>query len=411
MKKLLIVSPARLKSRLSELSDPKKRLKLTFYLGAAFVSILLVTTIALTITSRNEFCNSCHEMKSYVRAFGQSAHANITCYSCHMDDGLVRYAVHMTEAPKMPYLHLLDYVYRELGRNEDGYHKPINEGSEVSEKMDAAVCKRCHAIEKRKVTTSRNIIINHEVHEKKHIECPFCHNRTAHDGVSGYDGEKKTRLAQAQTAKEAAKEGRLVRTEEVYPNRIEMKYCMQECHTGGKGPREGPKDCTGACHPEKGFEKRPPDHFRQDWRESPAQEDRAQHTISARDDLDRCKACHEKDCLRKSCFNCHGMEMPHPYPDKIWTRGKREHADQGLKKPGSCVMCHPGATFCTDCHHGKELQKEYTEAEAKYDPSIPWLRQHPKAVDEIGAEVCFNCHNPLFCDRCHVRGVKDESLL
>ena len=44
-------------------------------------------------------------------------------------------------------------------------------------------------------------------------------------------------------------------------------------------------------------------------------------------------------------------------------------------------------TFCNDCHH-KDFAK------------LPdWATQHKQVVLKSGAEQCFTCHEPTFCDR------------
>jgi hypothetical protein len=54
------------------------------------------------------------------------------------------------------------------------------------------------------------------------------------------------------------------------------------------------------------------------------------------------------------------------------------------------------AFTCTICHH------------PTFDPNKGrWVEQHPKyATDEVKSivEECLNCHDPLYCEQCHVSG-------
>ena len=46
--------------------------------------------------------------------------------------------------------------------------------------MATKQCTQCHS-DNRVVTPSPGIIIDHEVHAEKNVNCTICHNRIAHD--------------------------------------------------------------------------------------------------------------------------------------------------------------------------------------------------------------------------------------
>jgi hypothetical protein len=93
--------------------------------------------------------------------------------------------------------------------------------------------------------------------------------------------------------------------------------------------------------------------------------------------------------------------MPHPAG---FSKG---HGDLGKKDPRVCSKCHGTATtaggslaFFNNCHHKGS------------DPKLPWVSttpgvpsQHPKVVQQTGAQPCFSCHDPVFCAHCHVQGI------
>jgi hypothetical protein len=85
--------------------------------------------------------------------------------------------------------------------------------------------------------------------------------------------------------------------------------------------------------------------------------------------------------------------MPHP------ADFAQNHGEIGRTNPGSCEMCHARSAaeaasgdFCNACHHPQG------------DPDVPWRDQHDDVVGSVGASPCFDCHNPLYCSACHVRG-------
>lgn len=102
---------------------------------------------------------------------------------------------------------------------------------------------------------------------------------------------------------------------------------------------------------------------------------------------ENCDICH----LEKFCFNCHGMEIPHP--EKFATT--KEHGGLAKKDMAACTKCHPSYDFCQSCHH-----KSWTSAMGDWT-----TKAHPIMVKEKGVEAC-DCHGgPFytpFCAKCHV---------
>lgn len=94
-----------------------------------------------------------------------------------------------------------------------------------------------------------------------------------------------------------------------------------------------------------------------------------------------CEGCHPLD----GCYECHGIEMPHP---EGWADPKM-HAPSGAFDTTVCVTCHdPG---CTDCHmqihvnHGPNWRTEHQTADRSY-----CTRCHDP--NKVGTDMCRLCH-------------------
>lgn len=377
--------------------DPKKQLTVIIYLGAVLAVVMLMSGVAIYAASTPAFCGVCHIMEPYINAWEQSSHANITCYACHGHPGVVNWMIGKVSSMKEIYLVATD-----------SYHKPINGESRYSLEMETEVCEYCHKMSNRKVTPSKGVLIDHEKHEEKGIKCTRCHNRVAHRGATGFEGEDKARAAQVTFL------GKVVKSE-IYPDRMKMVFCM-ECHTKGKVARNGeaaqeaavevssaeeagssheegaelvpaPKACS-TCHP-KDFNLKPSNHSTAGFVKPAVVGQRALHPKGFEKDEEYCRSCHSKEF----CTNCHGVEMPHPTAN--WIKGKKEHTAAGRKNPQSCTTCHPGVNFCQQCHH------------PAYQPAKgTWIVSHQSDVNKNGANACFDCHGPTYCSHCHVRKQK-----
>jgi len=366
-------------------SHQAKRLRLMLYLSTGLTLTLFMTFASVVITSRNEFCTNCHEMRPDTESFEKSVHSEMSCYGCHGGQGVVGFVVHKVEVMKEPFLHLTN-----------SFEKPINGSSKISEEMEQTVCERCHDLSQRKVTPRKDLIIDHGKHKKKGIACTICHNRVAHPDIKSYESEVKIKPLPKNLKIVAGFE-----KEQFYPNRTKMRYCMK-CHTGESGEKKGPKECK-VCHPEQ-YIKPPKNHqiagfvhsastqnsLAQVELKQPPDTTKALHSEMASFDKEYCLSCHEET---KFCFNCHQTKMPHD--KKKW---KKEHGAIGKANPEKCYPCHGETNTCSNCHH-------------KYDPKKgPWYTNvrgrsyHPTVVRDRGAAFCFECHPPTYCSHCHVTG-------
>ncbi|MCL4500180.1 MAG: NapC/NirT family cytochrome c [Chloroflexi bacterium] len=395
----------RLKFQKPDFKNPRVRRSAIIIAVVAVAVLTTITSTALTLTSNNIFCSgACHFLMQYdVNAYEKSAHANVQCIACHIPSNMPDFAVHKVEA---------------LGELKDAvmgtYPWPINPKSELSTAIPNDNCDICHSIEKRKVTPTAGIIINHKVHLDKGIKCAYCHNRVAHPNLTVKVTDEQLAKLKEEAAKTAGAEGgkkgksgeegrrvnevKVVNGQFSYINMISMEGCTR-CHTQ-EANAKAPGKCS-TCHT-AGFDLKPKGHEQYSWLH-PVNGQRAAHSREAKANLQYCKECH----AQKFCQDCHGLEtMPHPESFKVAVNGRAQHAEIGQANPQVCRKCHTQENFCTACHH-----------KDGYSATTPWVgakgtpMAHPGVVKTKGAETCFKCHDERFCSSCHTQGQPDMNFL
>jgi nitrate/TMAO reductase-like tetraheme cytochrome c subunit len=225
------------------------------------------------------------------------------------------------------------------------YKDPVDSKVPGTNPVPDAVCLQCHDVN-RKATSGFRIIIDHPKHAKRNGSCVSCHVRTAHPVETR--GKAISLMAQCYT-----------------------------CHGNPATPKAS-ADCR-LCHPAD-YQLLPKSHEAKTWK-------KADHGKLWRADKQQCGLCHKKEF----CSDCHGVEMPHP---KGWAQGATGHAATAQLNRAVCTRCHDTKPdMCAMCHH------------KEWDPSKgTWLTQHFITARDTGAGKCLECHSPLFCSGCHVRG-------
>lgn len=391
------------KRRMPDWKDPGVRARLIIWLLTALVVIIAFTCSGIALSSMNWFCGStCHEMSPDMQAYQSSTHSHSSCISCHIP------AVPVSQGVFVLLGHKIKSVISELPPHfMNTFKRPLNKGSEIvymdpSDALSNAVsqkeCMICHPdVSKGKYITSPGIIMNHQAHDLKNIPCTLCHNRVAHPHLSPY------------------------------LDMTSMEACFR-CHTQNKGVEatigvtpaieegmaklkerglsfQAPGDCQ-VCHPQ-GFPLKPVDHNAAGWvpkglhgkayvaRKGGEPSNAAiggngsdavfDPSLTATSQPKPCVICHPQ----KFCDDCHGgLVMPHP------ADFKQTHKQLGGLKNPACAKCHGSADFCNRCHHNN-----VPTAQA-------WLAKsgHPAVVKASGAEQCFKCHDPRYCEGCHITG-------
>lgn len=395
----------------SGFKDPRRRPRYILWTGAVLLLFAAFMITVLGITSTKWFCaEGCHKVQDdTILAYEASAHANISCMACHMPVGAdpVTFLLHKAEA--------LGELYLTVTGN---YELPLNGESELAYEMQSEQCTQCHTLFT--VTPAAGIVIDHEIHTSRGVECTVCHNRVAH--VENFE----LTLEDPTTGE----------PNQPHDDFQVMTACFR-CHSqeevrnvaNGESAESAPGDCD-ACHtpefdlvPEShdasGFVRQPGERravhaelAREEGiagseDESPEGEDAAaepgaegegggetegggeEHEVAGfvmkpLHEIDSCGTCHAD----QFCTDCHGVDIPHPEDFD------QTHPPIAEKNPKSCENCHlkeaAGMNVCDECHHSAG------------DTTQAWLPQHPTVVRGDGAEACFDCHDPRFCSACHV---------
>lgn len=370
---------------LAAFADPVRRPRAILWSGVIVAGLVIFSAVSVIGTSVNWFCTDpCHVVhEDNTKTFVAGSHAQVNCVACHEPvnaNPLVFIIKKIEVAP--------DAIPTILGT----FHLPMNENGFVAVQMTDLHCTQCHSLATRTVTPSSGILIDHDAHTAEGVTCPTCHNRVAHpeEGIEyTLPGDEK------------------------HEDWMTMDACFR-CHdleTGGTAPGR-----CDACHPAD-FDLVPPSHDASGWYaafgesrghaeaaiEEAAAVSEAESRTAEWDEIDHavgpvlqpastvntCYTCHK----RSFCTDCHGVEIPHT--EAFYT----SHGQAGLDDPAACARCHArseaeaqGTLFCSACHH--------SQGEA----GIPWLSQHNGAVKREGAGDCFECHDPQYCETCHVSG-------
>lgn len=363
---------------LTGFKDPRRRARYIIWTGAAVMVMAAVMILALGITSTRWFCaEGCHKVQDdTILSYERSPHANISCMACHMpaNAGPVTFMLHKAEALGELYLTVTD-----------NFHLPLNGNSHYALYMGEEQCTQCHTLYS--ITPSAGIIIDHEAHSSRDIQCTVCHNRLAH--VEDFE----LTLSDPNTGE----------PNQPHDDFMTMDACFR-CHVQ---EGNGPTGRCAACHTPE-LELMPDTHRVDNFVRHPGPET-AEHAAQARDQwssteaaddevvgkvagfelrrletVDTCGTCH----AQAFCTDCHGVDIPHP---DDFTETHPAVAEQA---PDSCAQCHlvdaAGMNECSECHHQAG------------NPSLEWLPQHSDVVGRDGAQPCFDCHDPRFCANCHV---------
>jgi len=404
--------------------NPVTRPRAILWLGALLTFLPLFIAFAVAATTSFWFCAEiCHKVQDdAINSYLNSSHKNVSCVACHYKPG--KSPVSLIESKIIA-------AVGELPPTIMGtFNIPINPDSSLAlnkYEFPDKRCTQCHNMANRTVTASHGIIIDHEVHEDFGVTCTMCHNRVGHN-----ENDLELVLTNPMTGEPAYK----------HDDFMMMTACYR-CHDMESNlPATG--DCL-ACHT-KNFDLVPGSHKVDDFLGRPhaelalAEHDAVQaalvkydmsvepneqtktadlRAITADTDgldakaaghgalplapvstINDCYTCHKKSF----CYDCHGMEMPHPAnflrPANITDADGHPAISKEDGKMEKCVMCHgveEKTLFCSTCHHG-------AESNWNFDSQIDWTAtQHAVAIETTGISVCTNaCHSPNFCADCHI---------
>jgi nitrate/TMAO reductase-like tetraheme cytochrome c subunit len=371
----------------------KNRYKLYKYLTVALFMLVIffsIGAIGVETTSSSKFCSSCHEMQPEFYTWKASSHSEVDCVQCHISPGTENYAKAKVNG--------LAQVYK---KGTQTYTAPIKMPNEIPDEA----CEKCHNTNNREFTVSGDIIIPHDKHQKKDIECIQCHVGTAHGKISDRKMTFQTDYEKwdEKTGAQAMKDLKFVKPD--------MDTCM-DCHKARKVSNE----CS-TCH-SSGME--PESHKAKDFKTQT-------HGDQAKLDLPECNSCHkymstkplegyEKESVineylnddpakvKKTHFNyakentfcqdCH-KKRPASHTGNFFGN----HSTLAKQNQENCSACHdlkmtstPGENQvnCSSCHPSKHSQKN-------------WKEGHPISVENVKkpSETCYKCHAEKKCTTCH----------
>lgn len=294
-----------------------------------YVALVFFLAISLkfgfrTVVAVTPVCGACHETRAEYTAWKKSSHADVACFDCHAEPGFAGYLGGPIRAA------------RSIAVKFGGGQKP------VVALIDDDNCLICHDTIMDDVVVKDGVKVAHRQIIDSSRRCSDCHAGVGHT--------VKGELSYAQ-----------------YPS---MDKCLP-CHSSGRL-----KKCD-LCHvkkPGRGLAEKSKMGF--------LAHDSAWGRGHGVAETRFCRVCHDK----KSCGECHEIEMPHP-PEWPVTHAKKTTAQN------KCLSCHR-PKFCDDCHilpmpHGENFDHG---ALAKKD-----------------RDTCDRCHTEKGCKDCH--DLHDEHLL
>ncbi|WP_223592174.1 cytochrome c3 family protein [Neobacillus bataviensis] len=379
---------------MNQTSPPRARYKLYKYLTVALLVIVVFFALGLIgveSTSSSKFCSSCHEMKPEYYTWKASTHSEVDCVKCHIGSGTKEYAQSKANG--------LLQVYKKATQT---YTAPIRMPKEIPD----SACESCHDVSKRDVTASGDIIIPHDKHKNKDIECIQCHNGVAHGKIADRKMTFQTDYDKwdSKTGVSAMADFKFIRPD--------MDTCV-ECHKARKVTTE----CS-ACHKTGML---PKSHEKADFKTKT-------HGKLAAENLKKCQQCHndmskeplkgyddpsvidsflnKDNTLAKQknqydyakentfCKDCHS-KRPASHDSSFFS----SHGSIASKNQKSCVACHDvkksstvtgNQVNCSSCHPSKHSQKNFKE-------------NHPIPLEGVKrpSAKCYTCHSKPKCTECH----------
>jgi len=279
------------KGLIAGFADPVTRPRYIIWFGAAIMALALFVIFGGIIgTCTYWFCaNPCHKVQAdTIAAYDASPHSKIECVACHEPVNANPVILLLAKAKSVGEIPPTVTNTFELPLNKlSGYALNAKE-------MGSKQCTQCHT-KNRPITTSGDVIINHDVHEKEGVTCTTCHNRIAHN-------EKAITLSLPGNS--------------MHEDFMEMDACFR-CHDV-EGKRRARGTCS-LCHP-KEFELVPETHAAAEWLPKG-------HAEAARESLTR--------------FGEKKVEA-----EELVKEGAPENVAVAVEH---CSTCHR-QTFCAGCH-------------------------------------------------------------
>ncbi|MEW6231881.1 MAG: NapC/NirT family cytochrome c [Chloroflexota bacterium] len=359
--------------------------KVLLLLGALLGVLLLVGAGGVALSSRPDFCVTCHEIRPAYDQWRTSLHYGVNCLDCHTEPGLAGYLKVNLAGARHTLVHLTA-----------GYHIPEN--PDVKDES----CLRCHSREKRPEESLRTTLrIAHSKHTKE--RCADCHGRLVHippgearkGDVEPHEVRDCTVCHTPQTCPHGEAEVACMSCHKVIIPRHEparergiLRESCQECHSKLKvGSPEYCQTChvsphginvaCSRCHTS-----------RASWTEHTF---RHPVELVGRHAALQCSQCHgvqRLTGLKYDCALCHAPPAPHTWRSDC----AKCHSPEGwrpAKLTHKFPQNHSGASDCSTCHAGRDFSR-YTCTTCHTPPAVE-AKHSPKGIVAT-AVPCATCH-------------------
>ncbi len=148
----------------------RKIVKYSIFGAVSLIVLLLVLLATTELTSKPNFCSSCHYMESYVEGWKTSSHADVTCTKCHFPPGFKSKVKGKLTAASM----VVNYM--------TGIYKKSKPWAEISD--ESCLRSGCHVerLLNGNVPFKEGIIFDHRSHlnnlrREKELRCTSCHSQ------------------------------------------------------------------------------------------------------------------------------------------------------------------------------------------------------------------------------------------
>jgi len=287
--------------------------------------VLAGLTAGIAYTSSDSFCARCHYTERAFESRAASAHADVSCRSCHEAGGVTTY---------------LDVKARGLVNLRAQLTGSYSEEPTATTVADAA-CLGCHPAITKGTIVARSIEVRHADIIEAGYHCIECHNTEGHGRevarprypemrycIVCHDGSDEQ--AQCSTCHPEDTGVAIRRSRRVFPKTDVIKEDCRGCHSM--------KSCID-CH---GIELPHTRKFVAGY-----------HARWAYDDLDLCLSCHD---MKKFCndVGCHNFSIDSVVSDDGLRRIGDQHGELMNQHPGMtakrCSGCHGDPDVCEYCH-------------------------------------------------------------
>ncbi len=312
------------------------------YGGLAFGGLIVLTLGSMQWTSRSEFCNTCHYMEPFYRAWQHSAHNDVDCVTCHYEPGMAS----RIRGKLAGLEQLFKYATRSYLRS-----RPWAEISDAS-------CLRsgCHdqRLLKGKTEFREGIIFDHTPHlnqlrRGKELRCTSCHSQVVqgeHITVTastcflchfkGREAEASPSCTQCHEAPVATLEKQVSYDHTVIAERgVQCQKCHGQMVVGdGAVPTDNCEDC----------------HFEKEFLEQ-YDDTEKMHNIHISEHKIECQRCHlqiqhksvsRSQDVKPDCNSCH-LEY-HQVQELLFRgqggRGVTDHPSPMYSGGLNCQGCH-----------------------------------------------------------------------